>query len=421
MVHSPSAYTQDTVANTDDDALTQASFPPGPSRQSQHGDDEGDERSDLGSKKSDNVEQPTVPSSNEAATRTDEMKIHCSNNTVSWTDENGDLRNTDSLDLEIIIDNTANRAFLRLCGDVYIKSSKPPNRRAIYLYIRPEVIKFITYHNENNARSLCFSLQSKPDLITPKEPINAKPRSKALLDAIVAISTVTDFVVRLNSSDTTPSSLLKKVASIFSPRPTWNTELGNLSGLYAGKGGQIANASTTASTPASSDLEAQSPPPYRSASKKRKRDIPDIESKPCSAKSDMPPINVMLSEMEQRIMDSIRQLGEKLVDVDPCRYDTEEREDILAEVTQRCDDEFIDLKVESNDVIEEVKEEVERVLNQVDDDAKERMEVIEDELDEKMKSIAEAAAEAAAEKYVKETLLNASWRMDGAMSLQRQI
>ena len=129
----------------------------------------------------------------------------------------------------------------------------------------------------------------------------------------------------------------------------------------------------------------------------------------------------MLSEMEQRIMDSIRQLGEKLVDVDPCRYDTEEREDILAEVTQRCDDEFIDLKVESNDVIEEVKEEVERVLNQVDDDAKERMEVIEDELDERMKSIAEAAAEAAAEKYVKETLLNASWRMDGTMSLQRQI
>ncbi|KAL6867038.1 hypothetical protein J3F83DRAFT_739771 [Trichoderma novae-zelandiae] len=388
-----------------------------PSRQPQHGDDTHCESSDLGDKKSGKAEESTVSSSGRPAAKPDEIKIYSSNNTVTWTDENGELRNTDSLDLEIIIDNTANTAFLRLCGDVYVKCSKPPNRRVVYLYIRPEIIGSITYRNDNKARSLCFSLELKPDLVTPKEPISAKPRSKALLDAIVAISTVTDFAVRLNSSSTTPSSLLKRVASIFSPRPIWNAELGNLSGLYAGKGGRIANASQAVSTVARTDSEAQSPPPYRSASKKRKRDIPEIESSPSSAKSDMPPINVMLSEMENRIMNSIRQLSDKLVDVDPCRYGTEEREEILAEVTQRCDDEFIDLKIESSEVIEEVKEEVERVLNQVGDDAKERIDLIEDELDERVKSVAEAAAE----KYVKDTLLNASWRMDGTMSLPRQI
>lgn len=155
-------------------------------------------------------------------------------------------------------------------------------------------------------------------------------------------------------------------------------------------------------------------------SEKRKRDSPDIESDSSSTKSDMPSINVMLRKMEQRIMNSIQQLGQKLDDVDPCRYGTEEREDVMAEVTQRCDDEFIDLKVESADVFEEVKGDVERVLNQVDDDVKERIDVLEDELDERLRSYAKEAAEAAAEKYVKETLLNASWRMDGTMSIQRQ-
>ncbi|OTA08013.1 hypothetical protein A9Z42_0089510 [Trichoderma parareesei] len=134
----------------------------------------------------------------------------------------------------------------------------------------------------------------------------------------------------------------------------------------------------------------------------------------------MPPINVMLREMEKRILKSIQQLGNKLDNADPCRYDTEEREDFLAEVTQRCDDEYINLKVESTDVFEEVKEDVERVLNQVDDDVKERMEMMQDELDERVESIAQTTAVAAAEKYVKETLLNASWRIDGSMSLQRE-
>ncbi|KAL7819446.1 hypothetical protein V8C44DRAFT_354949 [Trichoderma aethiopicum] len=456
MAHSPSAYTQDTVANTDDDNLTQASLSPGPSRQSQHcaGDDEHDGTTDL-DKKIDDVEDTTGHNPLQPATRLDIIHIHSSNNTVSWGDKDGDHQSTDPLDLEIVIDTSANTALLRLCGEVYINCRNPFNRRAIYLYIRPENIVSITYRNDNNTRSLSFSLQRKPDLITPKEPINARSRSQALLDAIMAISTVTEFTVRLDSSSTAPAHLLKKVASIFSPRPTWNDELGNLSRLYEGEGGLVANANMATSPIASTDLEdgartefeahpdrpsghglcrgaiqatilegggpeAPSPPPYRSASKKRKRDSPDIESDSSSTKSDMPSINVMLRKMEQRIMNSIQQLGQKLDDVDSCRYGTEEREDVMAEVTQRCDDEFIDLKVESADVFEEVKGDVERVLNQVDDDVKERIDVLEDELDERLRSYAKEAAEAAAEKYVKETLLNASWRMDGTMSLQRQ-
>lgn len=129
----------------------------------------------------------------------------------------------------------------------------------------------------------------------------------------------------------------------------------------------------------------------------------------------------MLSEMERRIINSIRQLGEKLLDVDTspsqCRYGTEEKEEILEEVTARCDDELTDLRVESTDLIEDVKDEVDRLLNQVDDDAKERIGLMENGLEEKMKNIAEEAAE----KYVKDMLLNASWRVDGSMSLQRHV
>jgi GTP1/Obg family GTP-binding protein len=135
----------------------------------------------------------------------------------------------------------------------------------------------------------------------------------------------------------------------------------------------------------------------------------------------MPPINAILNDMEKRIMHSIRQLGEKLLDVDAgsnhCRYGTEEREELLEEVATRVDDELTDLRIQSTDVIEEVKDEVDRMLNQVDDDAKERIELLESELEGRMKHIAEEAAE----KYVKDTLLNASWRMDGTMSLQRQM
>ncbi|KAL7943553.1 hypothetical protein V8C42DRAFT_329395 [Trichoderma barbatum] len=432
MVNSPASYTQDTNVNTDHYELTQDSPSPGPGRQSLHADDERDVDASSTSRinKSDSVEGPTIPdatmpSSSKQPAKAEEIKIHCLNNTVTWRDEDGEVQQTDCLDLEINIDNSANTAFLRLYGDVFVKCSKPPNRRAIYVYIRPEIIKSITYQNDNNVRSLCFSLELKPDLVTPKDPIVAKPKSKALLNSIVALSNVTNFTVHLNSSSTTPSVHLKKVASIFSPRPSWNAGLGNLSGLYAGKGGQIANASTAA---ASIQLQAETLPPYipplgnEHVSKKRKRNIPDIDDNGSSAKnSDMPPFHTILSEMERRIMSSIRQLGEKLLDVDAspshCRYGTEEREDILEEVTTRCDDELTDLRVQSTDVIEEVKEEVDRLLNQVDDDAKERIELLENGLEDKMKYIAEEAAE----KYVKDTLLNASWRMDGTMSLQRQM
>ncbi|KAH0528256.1 hypothetical protein TsFJ059_003143 [Trichoderma semiorbis] len=432
MVNSPASYTQDTNVNTDHEELTQDSPPPGPGRQSQHVDDNRDfDMSNAGKiNKSESAEElaipnATIPSSSKQTAKADEIKIHCSNNTVTWRDEDDEVHQTDHLDLEINIDNTANTAFLRLYGDVFIKSSKPPNRRAIYVYIRPEIIKSITYQNENNVRSLCFSLELEPDLVTPKDPIVAKPKSKALLNSIVAISQVTSFTVRLNSSSTTPSAQLKKIASIFSPRPSWNAALGDLRGLYTGKGGQIANASTAA---ASTHAQAESPPPYIPASsnehvsKKRKLDIPQADGNGSSTKnSDMPPINAILNDMETRIMNSIRQLGEKLLDVDAssshCRYGTEEREELLEEVATRVDDELTDLRIQSTDVIEEVKDEVDRMLNQVDDDAKERIELLESELEDKMKHIAEEAAE----KYVKDTLLNASWRMDGTMSLQRQM
>lgn len=205
------------------------------------------------------IPNATISSPSKRITKADEIKVYCSNNTVTWSDENGEGQHTDLVDLEIHIDNSANTAFLRLYGDVFIKCSKPPNKRVIYLYIRPEIIKSITFQNDNNARSLYFSLDSNPDLVTPKDPINAKPKSKALLNSIVALAKVTSFAVRLNSSNTTPSTQLKKVASIFSPRPSWNAGLGNLSGLYAGRGGQIANASTAA---ASTHLQAADPPPY---------------------------------------------------------------------------------------------------------------------------------------------------------------
>ncbi|OPB39082.1 hypothetical protein A0O28_0047870 [Trichoderma guizhouense] len=430
MVNSPASYTQDTNVNTDHEELTQDSHPPGPGRQPQHVDDDRDfDVSNAGKiNKSESEEPPipnaTIPSSSKQTAKADEIKIHCSNNTVTWRDEDGEHQ-TDHLDLEINIDTTANTAFLRLYGDVFIKSSKPPNRRAIYVYIRPEIIKSITYQNENNVRSLCFSLALESDLVTPKEPIVAKPKSKALLNSIVALSQVTSFTVRLNSSSTTPSAQLKKIASIFSPRPSWNAALGDLSGLYTGKGGQIVNASTAA---ASTHAQAESPPPYVPASsnervfKKRKLDIPQADEHGSSANnSDMPPINSILNDMEKRIMNSIRQLGEKLLDVDAssnhCRYGTEEREELLEEVATRVDDELTDLRIQSTDVIEDVKDEVDRMLNQVDDDAKERIELLESELEGRMKHIAEEAAE----KYVKDTLLNASWRMDGTMSLQRQM
>lgn len=380
--------------------------------------------------KSDSVEKSiipdaTMPSSSKQTAKADEIKIHSSSNTVTWRDENGEVHQTEHLDLDINIDITANTAFLRLYGDVFIKSSKPPNKRAIYVYIRPEIIKSVTYQNENNIRSLGFSLEREPDLVTPKDPIVAKPKSKALLNSIVALSQVTSFTVRLNSSSTTPSAQLKKIASIFSPRPSWNAALGDLSGLYTGKGGQIANTSTAV---ASTHAQAESPPPYipassnKRVSKKRKLDIPQADENGSSAKnSDMPPINVILNDMEKRIMNSIRQLGEKLLDVDAspkhCRYGTEEREELLEEVAARVDDELTDLRIQSTDVIEDVKDEVDRMLNQVDDDAKERIELLESELEGRMKHIAEEAAE----KYVKDTLLNASWRMDGTMSLQRQM
>ncbi|KAL7903738.1 hypothetical protein GGI35DRAFT_313978 [Trichoderma velutinum] len=112
----------------------------------------------------------------------------------------------------------------------------------------------------------------------------SKGKTKAQLDLLQDLATVTKFTIHLASSDTvTPKQQrdLELLAAIFSPvntenRPRSDNTRGNLATLYAGKGGKVINTDTGVAH------DEASPPPYHSAklghppvSKKRRR--PDAE------------------------------------------------------------------------------------------------------------------------------------------------
>ncbi|QYT00197.1 hypothetical protein H0G86_007294 [Trichoderma simmonsii] len=356
------------------------------------------------------------------------------NNLLTWQNADGQMQRVEGLNLDLYLDTSTNTAIFKIYGYVLLKGSKSKSsKQAVYLFIHPETIQSITLQIEHAApfstliqsgpihHSLYFSLTAQPHLVVPKNLIlESRPKTKALLDSIKALATVTAFTVHLSNLDTVTSTQenLELIASTFSlshndNRPSTNTRRANLTTLYAGRGGEIVNAKNDGAN-AEADLPPYSEPaPSRSHhSTKRKRDLSDHDTERPSTTQDH--ILLILKDICTRL-DSIEGRMVKLEDkvseaLDSTHSRGEEgRLELLEEVENRIDDCITDMRIESQDIIEDLKDEVDATLERLDSEASERIERLENDIEENTTKVVE--------KCLKKKLTNASLRIDGSVFL----
>lgn len=158
--------------------------------------------------------------------------------------------------------NTAtNTAIFKLYSYIIRKGNKGrSNKQAVYLFIHPENVRFITCETSRNTRrpkskapkaqtyyELHFSLTECPNIVVPKDgAFESKDRTRAQLSLLHELASASDFVVHLNSTGINASKLddLRLIGCMFSPtftehRPTTEFRRANLATLYAGNGGEI--------------------------------------------------------------------------------------------------------------------------------------------------------------------------------------
>ncbi|PTB45252.1 hypothetical protein M441DRAFT_158868, partial [Trichoderma asperellum CBS 433.97] len=182
-------------------------------------------------------------------------------NRVTWRAANGETRQIFDLSLDLYANTATNTSIFKLYSYIIRKGSKGrSNKQAVYLFIHPENVRFITCETSRNARrpkskahkpqtyyELHFSLAECPNIVVPKDrAFESKDRTRAQLDLIQELASATDFVVHLNSTGINASKLddLRLLGCMFSPtftehRPTTDFRRANLATLYAGNGGEI--------------------------------------------------------------------------------------------------------------------------------------------------------------------------------------
>ncbi|PTB62741.1 hypothetical protein BBK36DRAFT_1172496 [Trichoderma citrinoviride] len=401
------------------------------------GSDDGDIEQDGAGEGGNDGDDSAVLDSDTSNRGDSQVDITCRNITVTWEDASSEAKRVEGLALDLYLDAPTNTAIFKLYGYVLLKGSKDKNsKQAIYLFIHPESLVAISLQTVDAApssnstipgrsrHSLCFSMTAGPRLVVPKNLVlESRAKTRALLDSIQALATVKTFTAHFSNPDTAMSLRddLELIASVFSlprgdNRPSTNYQRANLTTLYAGRGGEIVNASNDAT-----NLESHLPPysepgPSRSrTSSKRKRENSDTDNERPSTTQDhillvLKAICTRLDGIENRMGQLEDKVSEALdAGRSPCRYGTEERTEILQEVDNRLDECITDLKVESHDIIEDLKDEVEGTLQRLDDETSERLERLGDDVDDNTARLVE--------KCVKKRLQNASLRIDGSVFL----
>ncbi|EHK22403.1 uncharacterized protein TRIVIDRAFT_221682 [Trichoderma virens Gv29-8] len=357
----------------------------------------------------------------------DAIKFRALDAIVIWQDSEGQEQRAEPVSLDVDFDNDENTAYFRLHTNIRLRT----RRRALYLCIPPETVLSITYKNEENIRSLDFSLTQKPEFIIPPEPLESRKTTKNLVEKFTALSSMTQFTVKLQEhKPTQPDGLsvirsadLKKIASIFRPRPKTDRKRANIQGLYAGKPGRIFDASTTAT---SGSLEAEIPPPYHlpkssQSRKKRKRGDSNVDDNELSKNHDATLLEKRLERIECSLSTVVEMVGiliRSTQDNDD-RYrqlESEEKEvlfqDVRDQVNNTLDERVDDLLVECEGKVRECEHELDQILDEKRDKVKEAYEkqlkrldeIASDHQDQVIANTREMIAESVNEQIQAETL-----------------
>lgn len=165
------------------------------------------------------------------------------------------------LSLDLYANTATNTSIFKLYSYIIRKGHKGrSNKQAVYLFIHPENVRFITCETSRTSRrpkskthkpqtyyELRFSLTECPNIVVPRDrAFESKDKTRAQLDLLQELASTNDFVVHLNSSGINASKLddLRLLGCMFSPtftehRPTTDFRRANLATLYAGSGGEI--------------------------------------------------------------------------------------------------------------------------------------------------------------------------------------
>ncbi|EHK42974.1 hypothetical protein TRIATDRAFT_300963 [Trichoderma atroviride IMI 206040] len=182
-------------------------------------------------------------------------------NRVTWRAANGEARQMFDLSLDLYANTETNTSIFKLYTYIIRKGRKGrSNKQAVYLFIHPENVRFITCEPSRTARryksktnkpqtyyELRFSLTECPNIVVPRDrAFESKDKTRAQLDLFQELSSTNDFVVHLNGAGINASKLddLRLLGCMFSPtftehRPTTDFRRASLATLYAGSGGEI--------------------------------------------------------------------------------------------------------------------------------------------------------------------------------------
>ncbi|KAL7919364.1 hypothetical protein ACQKWADRAFT_205829 [Trichoderma austrokoningii] len=194
------------------------------------------------------------------------------NNRVTWRAANGEARHMLGLTLDLYANTDTNTSIFKLYYSYMVRKDRKGRRRsskqAVYLYIHPENVRFITCDKPRTTTTarrpkpeahkpppppqtsyyeLRFSLTESPSIVVPKDggaAFESKHTTRAQLDLLQDLAGATDFVVHLDSSAVDACKLddLKLLGCMFSPtftddRPTTDFRRASLASLYGGGGG----------------------------------------------------------------------------------------------------------------------------------------------------------------------------------------
>ncbi|KAL7893706.1 hypothetical protein HDV64DRAFT_133583 [Trichoderma sp. TUCIM 5745] len=403
----------------------------------------------------DDIDEMTKSSINDTATVIEIAKeenaavidISYQKNRVTWNDASEQLCQMEDVSFDLYLNTSANTAMFKLHAYVILRGGKgKSNKQAVYLYIHPEriqAIKYNVYHNPQPSTSkafqprhysLCISMTQAPDLIRPKgRPLDSKGKTKTRLHLIEDLASVTKFVVHLDSSNAVLSKadldLLEKTFSSDRPegRPRTDVPRANPATLYAGHGGEIAEKKEFMQT-------AESPPPYagsapnpQSSKKRRRVDFSDEDSSGvarvlallkdvvCRLDNIESRIETRFDDMESRVSGLEQYIKENLLDDgrSPCRYGTEERQEIFEEMGNQVELATEDLKWTCQDAINEMEKENGNNWTQMTEDLEDFKEEMRQSNDDAFDNF-----DRTIDDRVKESLKSATIRFDGTFGVE---
>lgn len=187
---------------------------------------------------------------------------------VAWEADDGLARHLADLKMDFYVDTTGRTALFSLRGQCTLKSGTPA-AVPLFLFVYPENIQSVEVaytssalpHTEGQKAvpgidrfiNLRFNMAQPASLVGPKHrPLQPKERSKALVDRLHSLATVTvvSVFLELSSLATETRAQLALLPSIFSStgahsRLTTPANRASLQRLYGGAGGYIVNPGTT--------------------------------------------------------------------------------------------------------------------------------------------------------------------------------